>query len=208
MRKFSPVFMVILIVLIVGCAVKPVLKPVDIFQIDIGKDGKMYFELTDSHAPVVTSNRSNLPGIHHDVDELNYLPLPLVPYIKKNIIENLQKSPGLELLESVEGSDYVIHFNLQHIDVYRETSGGAAAAGILVGGLLGAAMMEEACWAEIRGMVTVTDAQFGEQLCSFAVDVKETASFRMNDVKKGYTDATQQALMSTVKQIVSGLTNC
>lgn len=164
--------------------------------------------MTDSHTPVVVSNRTNLPGIHHDVDELNYLPLPLVPYIKKNIMENMQKSSGLQLLESVEGSDYVINFDLQHVDIYRETTGGAAAAAILVGGLLGAAMMEEACWAEINGVVTVYDSQYGEHLCTFNIDVKETASFRMNDIKKGYTNATQQALLEAVKQIIGGLTNC
>jgi len=185
MKRFNPILVIGIVLVFVGCAVKPVLTPVSIFQLDIGKDGTMYFEMTDSHQRVVTANRTNLPGIHHDVDELNYLPMPLV-----------------------QGTNFLIHFDLQHIDVYRETSGGAAAAAILVGGLLGGALMEESCIAEFKGAVSVSDTNTGEQMCTFAVNVKESASFRMNNIKKGYTDATQQALSELVKQIVTGLTNC
>ncbi len=208
MKRFNPILFIGIVLVFVGCAVKPVLTPVSIFQLDIGKDGTMYFEMTDSHQRVVTANRTNLPGIHHDVDELNYLPMPLVQYLEKNIKDNLKKSPGLELLNVKEGTNFLIHFDLQHIDVYRETSGGAAAAAILVGGLLGGALMEESCIAEFKGAVSVSDTNTGEQMCTFAVDVKESASFRMNNIKKGYTDATQQALSELIKQIVTGLTNC
>jgi len=199
---------VLLVMLFAGCAIKPSLIPVNIFQVDIGKDGKMYFEFVDSHRKVVVKNRTNLPGIHHDVDENNYLPKPFIQYLKKNIIDNLKKSPGLEILNIKEGAEFLINFNLQHFDVYRETSGGAAAAGILIGGLLGAALMEETCTAEIKGIVTVQNINTGEVLCTFNPDVKESVEFRMNNAKKGYTNATQQASSELVKQIILGLTNC
>jgi len=208
MKRENHLIILTIAFLFVGCALKPTLSPVSIFQVDIGKDGKMYFEFVDSHRKVVVKNRTNLPGIHHDVDENNYLPQPFVQYLKKNIIDNLKKSPGLELLNSKDGADFLINFNLQHFDVFRETSGGAAAAGILVGGLLGAALMEETCTAEIKGVVTVQDIVTGEVLCTFNPDVRETVEFRMNDAKKGYKNATQQASSELVKQIILGLTNC
>jgi hypothetical protein len=192
----------------ISCTIKPILTPVNIFQVDIGKDGKMYFELIDSHRKVVVKNRSNLPGIHHDVDENNYLPQPFVQYLEKNIIDNLRKSPGLEILNSKDGAEFFISFNLKHFDVYRETSGGAAAAGILVGGLLGAALMEETCTAEIKGIVIVKNINTGEVLCTFNSEVKESVNFSMNDAKKGYKNATQQASSELVKKIILGLTNC
>ena len=208
MKTNKNIIIIAIALLFVGCALKPTLTPVNIFQVDIGKDGKMYFELVDSHRKVVVKNRSALPGIHHDVDENNYLPQPFVQYLEKNIINNLRKSPGLEILNSKDGAEFLINFNLQYFDVYRETSGGAAAAGILIGGLLGAALMEETCTAEIKGVVTVQNVNTGEVLCTFNPVVKESIEFRMNDVKKGYTNATQQASSELVKQIILGLTNC
>ena len=45
--------------LVVGCAVRPELIPVNISYVDIQKDGKMFFELVDSHRKVITKNRNN-----------------------------------------------------------------------------------------------------------------------------------------------------
>ena len=208
MKRNNHIIIIAIALLFVGCTLKPTLTPVNIFQVDIGKDGKMYFELVDSHRKVVVKNKTNLPGIHHDVDENNYLPQPFVQYLEKNIIDNLKKSPGLEILNSKDGAEFLINFNLQYFDVYRETSGGAAAAGILIGGLLGAALMEETCTAEIKGVVTVQNINTGEVLCTFNPDVKESVEFKMNDLKKGYTNATQQASSELVKQIILGLANC
>jgi len=208
MNRKKNFIIISIIFLFVACAIKPTLRPINIFQVDIGKDGKMYFDLVDSHRKVVVKNRSNLPGIHHDVDENNYLPQPFVQYLNNNIIENLKKSPGLEILNSQDGAEFLITFNLQHFDVYRKTSGGAAAAGILIGGLLGAALMEEDCTAEIKGVVTVQNINTGEVLCIFNPNIKESAAFRMNNVKKGYKNATQKASSELVKQLILGLTNC
>lgn len=209
MKKTSLLtFMILASLLFVSCTIKPSLTPINIHQVDIGKDGKMFFEIIDTHQKVVVKNRTNLPGIHHDVDENNYQPEPYVEFLKKNIIENLLKSPGLEILMSKDGAEFLIQFNLQHFDVYRETSGGAAAVSILLGGLLGAALMEETCTAEIKGVVTVTDMNSDSIICSFNTNVSEKVEFRMNDVKKGYTNATQQASTELVKQIIAGLTNC
>lgn len=208
MKINNHIIVIVLALLFVGCAIKPTLSPVNIYQVDIQKDGKMYFELIDTHRKVVVKNRTNLPGIHYDVDENNYLPKPFVQYLQKNILDNLKKSPGLELLESKDGAEFLINFNLQHFDVYRVTSGGAAAAAILIGGLLGGALMEETCTAEIKGVVTISNINTGEVLCTFNPDIKESVEFRMNNVKKGYKNATQQASSELVKQIIAGLTNC
>ena len=208
MKIKFPFIIITLALLLVGCVIKPTLKPVSIFQVDIGKDGKMYFELVDSHRRVVIKNKTNLPGIHHDVDENNYLPSPYIEYLKKNIINNLRKSPGLVLSKSKEDAEFLTSFNLEHFDAYRETSGGAAAAGILVGGLLGAALMKENCTAEIKGIVTVSDINTGEVLCTFYPDITETVEFSMNDVKNGYRNATQQATSELIKQLIAGLANC
>ena len=208
MKIKFPIIIITLTLLLVGCVIKPTLKPVSIFQVDIGKDGKMYFELVDSHRRVVIKNKTNLPGIHHDVDENNYLPSPYIEYLKKNIINNLRKSPGLVLSKSKEDAEFLTSFNLEHFDAYRETSGGAAAAGILVGGLLGAALMKENCTAEIKGIVTVSDINTGEVLCTFYPDITETVEFSMNDVKNGYRNATQQATSELIKQLIAGLANC
>ena len=208
MKEYANFMLIGLALLFVGCTLKPTLSPVNIHQVDIGKDGKMYFELVDSHKKVVVGDMTNLPGIHHDVDENNYLPQPFVQYLTKNIIDNLRKSPGLELLESIDGAEFFINFNLQHFNVYRETSGAAAAAGILIGGLLGAALMTETCTAEIKGIVTVSNINTGEVLCTFNSDIKEPVEMKMNQKEKGYKNATQQASSELVKQIILGLTNC
>lgn len=208
MKKYNHIILIGLALLFVGCTIKPTLSPINIHKVDIGKDGKMFFELVDSHKKVVAKNRNNLPGIHHDVDENNYLPQPFVQYLTKNIIDNLRKSPGLELLESKDGAEFFINFNLQYFNVYRETSGGAAAAGILIGGLLGAALMEETCTAEIQGVLTVLNGKNGALLCTFNPDIKESVDFKMNNAKNGYKNATQQASSELVKQIIVGLTNC
>lgn len=208
MKKYNFMIVITVAVFLLGCTLKPTLTPIYISHIDIGKDGKMYFELIDTHNKVVLKNRTNLPGIHHDVDENNYLPLPYVEYLRKNIIENLKKSPGLELLASREDAEFLISFNLRHFDVYRETSGGAAAIKILLGGLLGAALSNESCTAEINGSVIVTNLNTGDVLCTFDTDIKETVEFNMNNFKKGYTNATQQASSELVKQIISKLTSC
>ena len=206
MKNKMPILLTFMI--LIGCAIKPELSPVSIFQVDIGKDGKIYFELNDTHAKVVPKNRTNLPGIHHDVDENNYLPEAFVPYLKNNIIRNITKSPGIDVLSSLDGAEFHVDFNLQYFDVYRETSGGAAAAAILVGGLLGAALMRESCTAEISGQVSITDINTGNVLCTFYPEVKETVEFSMNDSKTGYRNATQNAATELVKQIITGLSNC
>lgn len=194
--------------ILIGCAIKPELSPVSIFQIDIGKDGKIYFELTDTHTKVVIKNRSNLPGIHHDIDENNYLPEAFVPYLKNNIIRNISKSPGIDILSSIDGAELHVDFNLQYFDVYRETSGAAAAANILLGGLLGAALTRETCTAQISGQVSITDLSTGNVLCTFYPEVKESVEYSMNDRKTGYRNATQNAATELVKQIITGLSNC
>ena len=208
MKKYKLIVLLSLALFVLSCTLKPTLSPINVNQVDIGKDGKIYFELIDSHRRVVVKNRSNLPGIHHDVDENNYLPQPFVQYIDKNILNNLSKSPGLNILTTKDDADFLITFNLQHFDVFRETSGGAAAAGILIGGLLGAAIMNEKCTAQMKGVVTVSDPNSGDVLCSFETDVNEVVEFNMNDLKKGYTNATQRASSEIVKQIINGLTNC
>ena len=86
MKTNKNIIIIAIALLFVGCAIKPTLMPVNIFQVDIGKDGKMYFELIDSHKSVVIKNRTNLPGLHHDVDEDNYLPVPFVKYLEENIL--------------------------------------------------------------------------------------------------------------------------
>ena len=196
------------ILLIVGCAVRPTLIPVNISYVDIQKDGKMFFELVDSHRKVIAKNRTNLAGIHHDVDENNFLPKPFVQYLKENIINNLKKSPGLEILNSKENAQFLISFDLQFFDVYRDTPGGSTAALLLGGALLGGALMEETCTAIIRGTVTVSDISNGEILCSFNTDITKSTEFRFNVFKPAYSEATEQATSELVKQIVLQITEC
>ena len=68
--------------------------------------------------------------------------------------------------------------------------------------------MKENCTAEIKGIVTVSDINTGEVLCTFYPDITETVEFSMNDVKNGYRNATQQATSKLIKQLIAGLANC
>ena len=77
------------IILFSSCAIKPNLSPIDIYAVNINKDANVFFEFSANHKKVTVKNKTNFAGIHHDVDENNFLPLPFTEYIKHNIISNL-----------------------------------------------------------------------------------------------------------------------
>ncbi len=198
-----------------GCALKPVLSPVELVNVDINKDVRAFFEFTDSHSKVIMKNRSGLPGIHHDVNEDNYLPIPFTDYLKQNIVNNLAKSPGFQLMQHKNESDFMIQFELKYFDVYRHTSGSAAAAGILVGGLIGQAMVKEDFRAIINGEVSVLNSVLGDVLCSFSTNVEESivvgiskTGLLKSRALVGYEDVTEEASSELIKQIIIGLSSC
>ena len=158
----------------------------------------------DSYAAI----HLNAKPIFADVDENNFWPVPFVAYLKNNIIQNLNKSPGIELLLNKEDAQYLISFNLQHFDVYRKTSGGAAAAAILVGGLLGGAMMTEECTAIIKGELIIKEIDSGDILCRYQHDISKSSEFKMGVFKPAYSDVTQQATSELVKQLIQNLIEC
>jgi hypothetical protein len=208
MRKIHHII-IISALFLVGCAVMPTLTPINLHQVDIEKDGKIYFELTDSHTKVVKNNSTNFPGIHNDIDENKFLPLPFVEYLEKNIISNLRKSPGVELLDLRDGNEFYINFNLQHFNVYRETSSFASLAKFIP--IIYLLMGSESCSAEIKGVLMVSNQNTNDILCNFNLDIKETVQFRhiaTNDLPNAYANATQQASSKLIEQIISGLMNC
>jgi hypothetical protein len=209
MRKINHII-IISALFLVGCAVMPTLTPINLHQVDIEKDGKIYFELTDSHTKVVKNNVTNFPGIHNDIDENNFLPLPFIEYLGKNIISNLRKSPGLELLDSRDGNEIYINFNLQHFNVYRETSSSASLAKTIpLLFLLG--WGTEYCSAEIKGVLMVSNQNTNDILCNFNLDIKETVRLRHftnKNLATAYSNATQQVSSKLVEQIISELINC
>ena len=196
------------ITLFSACALKPQLSPVSIAQVDIQKKGKMYFELIDSHSQVVPKNRNNLPGMHHDVDENDFLPEPFVKFLENNIVRNLNKSKGLELVDMLEDSEFHIKFELKHFDIYRETSDGAAIANILIGGLIGGILTKEIYTAEIEGTVDILDINSKDVLCTFDANVAEKVEISYNDIIPGYKNSAQNAATELIKQIISGLQKC
>ena len=70
MKKITSILL--LFILFTGCALKPKLTPINISNVDIQKDGKMFFKFVDSHQKVIMKNRTNFAGTHHDVDENNF----------------------------------------------------------------------------------------------------------------------------------------
>ena len=201
-------YLILFVIFMTGCSVKPNLDSISIPDVDIEKDESMYFKFNDKHIHVKVKNKTNLPGIHHDVDENNFLPLPFVDYLQNNIIANLKKSPGLVLLDSPDSASYSIELNLNHFDVYRETDGGDAAALLLVGGLIGGALMKEECFAEIESDVNIIDNSTKNILCSFDISVKTSTEFNMNYVKKGYKDSTESAVSEFIVQLLNKLKGC
>jgi len=210
MRKINHII-IISALFLVGCAVMPTLTPINLHQVDIEKDGKIYFELTDSHTKVVNKNSTNFAGIHNDINEDDFLPIPFTKYLEQNIINNLRKSPGLELLDSRDGNEFYINFDLKNFNVYRETSSSAALTKNFFPLLYIIGMGAETCSAEISGELTVYDQETNEILCNYNITSDETVRLRHFTNKilaNAYSDATRIASSKIVEQIISKLLNC
>lgn len=210
MRKIDHII-IISILFLTSCAIKPTLSPINIQNINIEKDGKIYFELTDSHKKVVKNNTTNFAGIHNDIDEDDFLPTPFTQYLEENIVNNLRKSPGLELLESRNGNEFYINYDLNDFNVYRETSSSASLVKNFFPILYIIGMGVETCTAEINGVLTVYDQETNEVLCDYNIKSEETVRLRHftnKNLANAYSDATRIATSNMVEQIISRLLNC
>jgi len=210
MRKINHII-IISALFLVGCAIKPTLTPINIRNINVEKDGKIYFELTNSHTKVVKNNSTNFAGIHNDINEDDFLPIPYTKYLEQNITNNLRQSPGLELLESREGNEFYINFDLNYFNVYRETSSSAAFVKSFFPLLYIIGMGVETCSAEINGELIVYDQETNEILCNYNITTEETVRLRHftnKNLANAYSDATRIASSKLVEQIISKLLNC
>jgi len=210
MKNINHILM-ISVLFLVGCAITPTLAPINIQNINIEKDGNIYFELTSSHKKVVKNNTTNFAGIHNDINEDDFLPVSFPKYLEKNIINNLMKSPGLIILESRKGNDFYVKFDLKDFNVYRETSSSAALVKSFFPLLYIIGLGVETCSAEINGDLTVYDQETNEILCDFNISSEETVRLRHftnKNLSDAYSDATRIASSKLVEQIIFNLLNC
>jgi hypothetical protein len=208
----------IALTLFLGCTQPPLmLQSVDLYQVDIGKVGKMHLEFHDLHTKLIKNNEGTAyPGIHHDFDEELILNSTIAENLSSNIINNLGKSPDIEFVSESSTADFLLKFELQQFDVFRTTSGGSAAAQILVGGLLGGVLSNEVYTCSINSLVTISDPTSGEILCSFDVSVEENRDDvklndpwnKYNDYKEGYEKAMHSATEELVKKLLFSLSEC
>jgi hypothetical protein len=196
---------------LISCAIKPTLKPINIQNVNIEKDGNIYFELTSSHKKVIRKNTTNSAGIHNDTNEDDFLPVPFSDYLEKNIINNLMKSPGLIIVESRKANDFYVNFDLKSFNVFRETSSSAALVKSFFPLLYIIGMGVETCTAEISGDLTVYNQETNEILCDFNISTEETVRLRHftnTNLSDAYSDATRIASSKLVEQIIFNLLNC
>lgn len=196
---------------LISCAIKPTLKPINIQNVNIEKDGNIYFELTSSHKKVIRKNTTNSAGIHNDTNEDDFLPVPFSDYLEKNIINNLMKSPGLIIAESRKANDFYVNFDLKSFNVFRETSSSAALVKSFFPLLYIIGMGVETCTAEISGDLTVYNQETNEILCDFNISTEETVRLRHftnKNLSDAYSDATRIASSKLVEQIIFNLLNC